>query len=142
MRTLRSPSLTWLAALGELGDAPGDAVGEDEPDPDSGQQQKQGDHAEDDRKGPLDPGAAQFQGTIFLDHLAGLGEIAEHARIHEAADIEIGVVEAAEADQGAHPVLRVVGEDDGLAGCRLFQVSGSGQAFDFQSEAQPVRAMR
>ena len=90
-------------------------VGHRQADPDRGQQQQQGDHDEDQREGDLQAGALALQFLVELHRPAGPVDVAQHARIHQAADEEIGVGEGIEPQQRADPILGLGRQDHHLA---------------------------
>ena len=60
----------------------------------------------------------------------------EHPAFDEPADVKVGVEEAVESQQGAHPVVVVVDQQDDLPGSRPFQ-GATGQGVEFEDETHP-----
>ena len=88
---------------------------EGEAEPHRGEQQQQRDDAEYEGESYLDLRSLALEALILGDGVLGALHIPHRAGVHEAPDEQIGVDEHLEANQRAHPVIGIAGEDDHLA---------------------------
>ena len=90
-------------------------VGEVEAGPDGGEEEEQRDDDEQQGRGDLDAGAAGLELLVLGDDRLRALDVAQHLRVDEAADDQVGVVEVLEPDDGAHAVAGVAGLGNDVA---------------------------
>ena len=96
-------------------------------------------HDEDHREGDLKPGALPLQLFVLLGGEVGLLAMRQHPRLDKPADIQKQVAELVQPDQGAHPLLAIVGHDHDLALLRAVQ-RVQATSSNPRAKTRPVRA--
>jgi hypothetical protein len=84
--------------------------------PDRGQQQQQRRGAEDQDELDLVARPLALESLVLRRRRIGRGQVIEHARVDRPPDIEHGVRDRLELDDGADPILRLAGQDRDFAG--------------------------
>ena len=107
-----------------------------ETDPDRRQKQQQRHHRENHGEGDLKARTALFEKVVLTHGALGPLHMVEHPAFDEPADVKVGVEEAVESQQGAHPVVIVVDQQDDLPLPRPFQ-GGTGHGVEFEQETHP-----